>query len=1223
MKSTSSQPQATAAKKAVTSNLISASAGTGKTYQLASRFVALLALGYKAEEMIALTFTRKAAGEFRNRILKALSEGALDLDESGKPRKIGEDGKLEGRNGITARVWETWSGLTIIDGKAAKAGNDVALCPDSACVVEMAAKANKTPEELYAEDDALYKRLGLPRLTDATYRQLLADVVKVMSRLTLSTLDSFFNRIVRGNSLTIGIRKLVPLEPADVTNERNTVLREILSQAAVASEEGRYFLQQYENLTCNEGKHMTNFLQEQIEQHLTLYRSIESIEAWGNAEAFALEDSGEESSITQEQWADYDTELNRLCEQLKQRGSNLADKAKAAATALLKDLKECSFSFLHKHVYPDKRNSGSKFNKFYEAPKSTDDEKQLANYMGNIITHAKKHYLHALINKTKGLFYILNRFATNYLKHMRKTGKVGFDDIATFAYNLMQGDKEKRDERRAYVASRIAYNMDTTYKHWMLDEFQDTAETQFSTLEPVLTEIAQCERHPETKAAERSIFVVGDEKQSIYGFRTGDTEVFQTLQNKSPWKEVLKPSVLEKSYRSSPVIMGEHGFINNMFLALNEVEHDIIIQDNNELDFAAPEEKLTPNDRLKQFTGHRSATGKAGYVRISAVQYEENSEDNRNAFYNSIAHLLQSELTNEAGTPRNGMSIAILTRNNKEAEELEEKLVEKLPSLPVLRIGDDKIAANSQLGELLLSFFLWLRYPDDAYRAALVKTSPMRAMLAETAASINARNDWEKEQQLLRKAHEVYAQQLETHGYTSLVRKLLECFPTEPKNLRTGKTAQLWLTEAHAFDCVGGSLSEWISHIGKASCAAAGSARYVQIMTMHKSKGLEFDAVILPYISSDAEDELSDLAHFSRKDDNGNVEALLLSPGGKEKRDAWKDIFDPLCAAKKQQLRKEAYNLLYVAATRAKHANYIFCNGASLVDAKKKEEWKGVARSTSGLIRRMLSKPAFVKDSEPTEHFEQFQEETKLWDDGDATWYNNKDFIKERLPQEITTAPTLPPIQHHRRKRVSPSTMAAAEDKQQKEAEDKPARTAAYGGATDGAEFGTKVHEYWEQITWLGESKPAWLEQPLTDEQKTVAAALHQPEVAALFTRSKVQVQEVYNEQSVEAINDKDEWISASIDRLVLTYDDAGQVIAAHIIDFKTNKISPHEGFATFEDWLMDHYTGQMREYRKLISSAFNLPAQAITVSLISCPREGEAKVLTYTEAQLPVKLDA
>ena len=62
----------------LTNMLISASAGTGKTYQLSLRFLGLLALnsGNHPERLIAITFTRKAAGEFKDRILTDLAAGA-------------------------------------------------------------------------------------------------------------------------------------------------------------------------------------------------------------------------------------------------------------------------------------------------------------------------------------------------------------------------------------------------------------------------------------------------------------------------------------------------------------------------------------------------------------------------------------------------------------------------------------------------------------------------------------------------------------------------------------------------------------------------------------------------------------------------------------------------------------------------------------------------------------------------------------------------------------------------------------------------------------------------------------------------------------------------------------------------------------------------------------------------------------------------------------------
>ena len=58
--------------------MILASAGSGKTYALTNRFVRLLALGAKPERIVALTFTRKAAGEFFDEILNKLARAARD-----------------------------------------------------------------------------------------------------------------------------------------------------------------------------------------------------------------------------------------------------------------------------------------------------------------------------------------------------------------------------------------------------------------------------------------------------------------------------------------------------------------------------------------------------------------------------------------------------------------------------------------------------------------------------------------------------------------------------------------------------------------------------------------------------------------------------------------------------------------------------------------------------------------------------------------------------------------------------------------------------------------------------------------------------------------------------------------------------------------------------------------------------------------------------------------
>ena len=82
----------------LTNMLISASAGTGKTYQLSLRFLGLLALnhGSHPERLIAITFTRKAAGEFKDRILTDLAAGATDEEGAQRLKE-----QLDGHQGNT------------------------------------------------------------------------------------------------------------------------------------------------------------------------------------------------------------------------------------------------------------------------------------------------------------------------------------------------------------------------------------------------------------------------------------------------------------------------------------------------------------------------------------------------------------------------------------------------------------------------------------------------------------------------------------------------------------------------------------------------------------------------------------------------------------------------------------------------------------------------------------------------------------------------------------------------------------------------------------------------------------------------------------------------------------------------------------------------------------------------------------------------------------------
>ena len=121
--------------------MILASAGSGKTYALTNRFVRLLARGARPERIVALTFTRKAAGEFFDEILQKLARAACD------------------------------------DGFAGRLARDIT--------------AGDPP--------------GQPLPGPAEFRRMLRDVVDAMPRLRLGTLDGFFARIVQAFPLELGL----------------------------------------------------------------------------------------------------------------------------------------------------------------------------------------------------------------------------------------------------------------------------------------------------------------------------------------------------------------------------------------------------------------------------------------------------------------------------------------------------------------------------------------------------------------------------------------------------------------------------------------------------------------------------------------------------------------------------------------------------------------------------------------------------------------------------------------------------------------------------------------------------------------------------------------------------------------------------------------------------------------------------------------------------------
>ncbi|WP_162983058.1 3'-5' exonuclease [Helicobacter mehlei] len=161
-----------------------------------------------------------------------------------------------------------------------------------------------------------------------------------------------------------------------------------------------------------------------------------------------------------------------------------------------------------------------------------------------LLGQLKEYY----ILKEATIFQKLGDLLDRYDKHTHSPQHLDFASIALKAYQLL----EERDWES--FANFFYFRLDTQIRHILLDEFQDTSILQYQILRPMIDEILAGKGQKEG----RSVFLVGDSKQSIYGFRGSYSLLFDRLCADSRFH----PQSLPHNFRSDKVIMD---FVNESF----------------------------------------------------------------------------------------------------------------------------------------------------------------------------------------------------------------------------------------------------------------------------------------------------------------------------------------------------------------------------------------------------------------------------------------------------------------------------------------------------------------------------------------------------------------------------------------------------------------------------------------------------------------------------------
>lgn len=1146
----------------VLSNCIAASAGTGKTYRLVSRYIALLCLGARPDSLVALTFTNKAAGEFRNRILEALAQGALFVPDSRRPRE-------KQRNPLAVRVVET------LFGSPGNAETVPLLAGADAGLLRRAEEACCFPEDFAELQELLGHALDAPYFCG-----LLEQLIRQLPQLQLSTLDSFFQKLVSQHCMELGLGDVSPLMGDDEKRARKEALHEMIQLHDESEELRRGFIDMCLSVTKGNPKGLEEKLAEYVKKYGLLVERYPEEEAWRQFSSFGLEDVTETPAMTADEWAAIKAEY---------------EEARAAVVA---DFKPNSRPDQATRGFLAKMEAGN-FGSMTYLDKYLDDEDfcgaahdRLRALICSIRERCRTDLIRTTELKTLGVYRLLLAYAECYRRSVRSTGRMTFRDMTQAAQGLFEMQATEEESCR--------------YDHWMLDEFQDTDRVQWNALRGLLDDVVteseltgSCERGGRVfRSSSRSLFVVGDSKQGIYGFRGTDGSLFSMLHDPDApalqagdehYHEVLVPSTLSLSYRSARSVMGEDGVVNELFAGIADA---VLRRAADRADKEGWEREASRESAaLSAFCHHDTARRAQGYVRMELL--EKTADDatlREQVMPQAIVRILKQELITEAENAlRADLTVAVLVRSNAEAKAIVQYLRRHLPHLPVQLVGDAEIAAASALGELLFSLFLWLQHPADSYRLGILRLSPL-AVLTQHEAGISA-------------AHAALQRMLDERGYAAFLRERL--IPLLPE-CAGARTFDEWLSAATEFDLAGGTPEEWLDFMKQRCSRDAASSRAVQVMTMHKSKGLEFDAVIIPYIDGDPMDSTENMNFFTMPG------AVMVSPGGEGQRAAFAE--GPLAALTEEwklQQRREAYNLMYVAVTRAKYANYLLLRSVGKLTERKKSPSFVEVKSDSAaavLARAVLGEERFDEGSEP---FALLTSHGILYEKGTPAWYAEMQEEKANKhaaskADAAAAAALLPPMV--RRRKVSPSKIGEekAEPAAQASAASRTARSPLYGEDRSATEFGTAVHELFERIEWPESAPEELFAGENTPEAALVRSALSIPAIASLFRPQAGK--EVYNEQDIDALwtlDGEEVWVSGTIDRLVLTRDADGRVTDAHIIDFKTDLRDDALSPEAQDTALCNRHRPQMQSYTKLVVAAFGLNSEQVHVTLISVPSNG------------------
>ncbi|MCS0627958.1 exodeoxyribonuclease V subunit beta [Telluria mixta] len=498
----------------------------------------------------------------------------------------------------------------------------------------------------------------------------------------------------------------------------------------------------------------------------------------------------------------------------------------------------------------------------------------------------------------------------------RRNHQFGFADMLVRLKDALEGPNGEALRRRILDQYPVA----------MVDEFQDTSPDQYRIFD-LLYRVADND-------PARGLFLIGDPKQSIYGFRGADIHSYLSARRATHGRHYQ----LGTNYRSTRQLVAA---VNQLF---RHAEGNYAA---GAFRFRKGEENPLPFDAVDAAGRKQQLVGVEGPFQALAVGVAEVEDLRADDYREFFAQHCAEHIVRLLNDPRAGFAddvgrftrlmpadIAILVRDRREAAAVRRALVQR--KVASVYLSDQDSVVESDEARDVLRWLQAVANPLDVTLArAAFATATCALPLAELAQLASDELAWEVRVEQLKSLHQSWQRQ----GVLAMLRrfihelglpaKLLAAPGGERRLTNLLHLAELLQEASRELDGEQ-ALIRWFAEQAEGMgdggdervLRLESDAELVKVVTVHKSKGLEYPLVYLPFAVTARKTDRRNRAFFEYVEEDGERRIDLA-------------LSDAAMEAVDRARLEEDLRLLYVALTRARHFLWL---GVAAVAARKKGE---------------------------------------------------------------------------------------------------------------------------------------------------------------------------------------------------------------------------------------------------------------------------------------------